>query len=527
MLSLAVASRQSPRTFLLGANVRKTQHVWGMSVVPMWSKSESLCRSTPQRQSRFSWIAKHIRIRDRFGRGSACSAVRCDRCASTDAPMGGGRQTSRRGKVCSFKTQRFVNDQVSPELVTRAGMDKSGLRRWSQTFLWRTVETIHRTVHMSHTQTFFSRVAQGASRSQSCFFCLSKNSHFRERMSCFAPCLITHLSRCSTTLWSLSPFSSEQDKSLCIAIRTPVWPFCRTEPAHKLWAQRSFRGEQYRGYDYALTVEKSKHWFDLQLRRGHRHNPCCIRGEWKIRFGNAGLTTVNTGERDKCDPIQSLSPQWNKFWDTCITRSYQFGEARGYAHTRKNQVEMQMSCRSLVQKEKTSFYASRNPRFLWNASWSCWPMRKSDAPSRLSGAEYHTRLLLEERKNHLLSWSPIRAGYARNEGGRCRQSSSRIRSRASLSKDGTLPRESVIWLFQEREELAMHRIGKKRKRSSRGSCEKSSRKIEKVMLCRSWKSQTIEDRWTFFSRERRPFYSESAYGSNSGTTRQCEFPERC
>ena len=48
---------------------------------------------------------------------------------------------------------------------------------------------------------------------------------------------------------------------------------------------------------YALNPEKSQHWFDLQLRQGHRHYTCFIGGGCKIKFGNAGLTTVHTRER--------------------------------------------------------------------------------------------------------------------------------------------------------------------------------------------------------------------------------------
>ena len=47
-------------------------------------------------------------------------------------------------------------------------------------------------------------------------------------MSCFTTCWTTHFSRCTTTLRP-----SEQVTSLCTAIWTHVWLFCRTEPAHK------------------------------------------------------------------------------------------------------------------------------------------------------------------------------------------------------------------------------------------------------------------------------------------------------
>ena len=63
----------------------------------------------------------------------------------------------------------------------------------------------------------------------------------------------------------------------CAANWTLVWPFCRTVSPHRLCAQRSGRGEQYRCYADTLSFKERKHWIDL-LRRRHRYYTCCIGG---------------------------------------------------------------------------------------------------------------------------------------------------------------------------------------------------------------------------------------------------------
>ena len=75
------------------------------------------------------------------------------------------------------------------------------------------------------------------------------------------------------------PALHQQDS--CLAV------FCGTVCAHR--AQRSDRGEQYSGYADTLTFKERKHW----IWRRHGYYPCCIGGG----FGNAGLTTMDTGER--------------------------------------------------------------------------------------------------------------------------------------------------------------------------------------------------------------------------------------
>ena len=78
-------------------------------------------------------------------------------------------------------------------------------------------------------------------------------------------------------------------------------------------------------------------------------------------------------------------------------------------------------------------------------SVNCELMKLSEekiAPLRPSGAVYHTILFLEEQKDHLLSEARSVLDMQELRVERCRQSSSRIRSTASLSKDGTLTGES-------------------------------------------------------------------------------------
>ena len=51
-------------------------------------------------------------------------------------------------------------------------------------------------------------------------------------------------------------------------------------------------------------------------------------------------------------------------------------------------------------------------------------------------------------------------------------------------------------------------------------------RITKNLLARSWKSSSIEVWWVLHATEK-DFYSESAFGSDSGIATQCEFLERC
>ena len=69
---------------------------------------------------------------------------------------------------------------------------------------------------------------------------------------------------------------------------------------------------------------------------------------------------------------------------------------------------------------------------------------------KLSSAEYHMRLLLDEEKYYLFVWSTIRDEYSRIMGRKRRQDSPWIKYTASFSKRGHLPDESVFWSFPQR-----------------------------------------------------------------------------
>ena len=138
-----------------------------------------------------------------------------------------------------------------------------------------------------------------------------------------------------------------------------------------------------------------------------------------------------------------------------------------------------MLCRSVIQEEKERIHSEhRETATSLNNELIKLLEEKKVAVSRLSEAEYHTRLLLEEQKDYLLS-------EARSE--------LDMQELRVESADRAL-QEPGLWLhFQrmdlyllsdhsKREELAMHWIGQNRKTPSRRSYEESSgdRRIEKM-----------------------------------------------
>ena len=90
---------------------------------------------------------------------------------------------------------------------------------------------------------------------------------------------------------------------------------------------------------------------DLRLRRGHRHYSCCIGGGPKIRFGNAGLTTVKLGERQV-----RLHSGFITLTEKILRHDHHTvvpvrGDPWRCAHTRVGQVEIRISRRSPTQKK--------------------------------------------------------------------------------------------------------------------------------------------------------------------------------
>ena len=80
------------------------------------------------------------------------------------------------------------------------------------------VYTVHRTAHDTHAQTFLAR-GSSYPRAHVMFRTMHDPAPFSATLN---------------TPTSSSASASEQDKTLCTAIRTPVWPFCRTVSAHNL-----------------------------------------------------------------------------------------------------------------------------------------------------------------------------------------------------------------------------------------------------------------------------------------------------
>ena len=87
--------------------------------------------------------------------------------------------------------------------------------------------------------------------------------------------------------------------------RSPVRPPNRSVsciPQHGVPCGRLAEQSQVKGYEPTVlsrsAAEKSRHWFDLQLWRGHRYDPCFVGSGWKTQYGIAGLTCVNKGERN-------------------------------------------------------------------------------------------------------------------------------------------------------------------------------------------------------------------------------------
>ena len=98
-------------------------------------------------------------------------------------------------------------------------------------------------------------------------------------------------------------------------------------------------------------------------------------------------------KRDKRNPILNLSLEWRKFWDTFITRS----------QTRENKVEIHMSLQESYPERERILSEHREIGDFFDLRPNHAAQGEKAALSRLSGAEYHTILLLEEQKNHVLS----------------------------------------------------------------------------------------------------------------------------
>ena len=163
-----------------------------------------------------------------------------------------------------------------------------------------------------------------------------------------------------------------------------------------------------------------------------------------------------------------------------------------------------MSCRSLIlRKRERIFTERREMRDLLELHADHDAQGEKAAPLKLSEAEYHTRLLLEEQKNHLMSEAQ---SEARIKSRKRRQGSPWIKPTDSISMHGTLPGESVIWSFLKRERLATGSIQNWRKvqvlfkKPVRELLRKrkkwTSFAVQKLKVLNRWESQSTVNQLT-------------------------------
>ena len=230
---------------------------------------------------------------------------------------------------------------------------------------------------------------------------MSQNSHLHTRVSCRTRGLTASLFFCRTAhhLYTIFPtgvtLASRNGES-----RLVVWPNrARSQVVSPaiLWR---------------LAVRRSRlcshPWEKQALVRlttlARTSPPRLRRRKWKKdQLEKVGFTAVNTGRETSAAPIQDLSLQQRKLWVTFITRSNRYGKTRGDVLAQEK-VKSRFRCFAAVffRERENPHWAPRNPRCPWIASRSC-RLRRKTALSKPSEVEYHTRLLLEERKNRTLS----------------------------------------------------------------------------------------------------------------------------
>ena len=120
-----------------------------------------------------------------------------------------------------------------------------------------------------------------------------------------------------------------------------------------------------------------------------------------MRFVNAGLTVVDT--REKCDSIQNLSLKNGESSETRSSHVRTSTEGRGDVLQQENIDWTQLLCRSLNSERERILYEHREIRNLLELRADQASRGDEVALSRLSGAECHTRVLLEQQKDYLLS----------------------------------------------------------------------------------------------------------------------------
>ena len=186
-----------------------------------------------------------------------------------------------------------------------------------------------------------------------------------ERLSCRTRGLIAQFSLCHTALRAVrlcstfrtGPIPAFHHKDLCLAglpNKAPSQVVSRTFPSRLavrevatmlLLPIKASIGSTYNSGEDMVTT------------------PAVSEVDERSTFGTADFTTVNTGERhvQHHSEFITLTERFLRHVHRTFVSVREDPWRR--AHTRENQVEIQMSCRSLIQKEKGFFLSFENPRF--------------------------------------------------------------------------------------------------------------------------------------------------------------------
>ena len=235
------------------------------------------------------------------------------------------------------------------------------------------------------------------------FLVCVKRSHLHRRMSCrtlHAHGLIAYFFFCRTALRVAQ--SSKQDHTLLSGTRTFVWPFCRTKPVHRLCISPTilWRFAVRRLRLCSCPREKqSLVRLATQARTSSRHLFC--------RRPNLGMlaSPLLTQERGKCSSIQDFYHSNRESSESRSSHVPADSErpVAMFSHKRKScQVEIQLFCRSVIQRERILSEHREIRDFLELRADHAAQGEKASV-LRLSDAEYLTRLLLEEQRNQILS----------------------------------------------------------------------------------------------------------------------------
>ena len=245
-------------------------------------------------------------------------------------------------------------------------------------------------------------------------------------MSCSARCMTRHWLNLH---WALVPHL------LCCSLHTGLpLTLRKLDSCFGRFAEQS----PLTGYEPNAPVEVS--W------RGHRYYLCCIGDKWKIGPGNVGFTTVLTGERQTSANPFGIYQSNRESSETSFSHfSFRLGETPW----RDVQTKRKLSRDSSVVQDSQTEREREKKLVLSDQVRACRAVRgERVAQTKLSEAEYHTEEASWGNKKIIYCLKRNLSWTSKNWGRKCRQSSSRIRSAALLSQDGTLAGESVLWSFK-------------------------------------------------------------------------------